>query len=64
MSETSVDTLRRRAEAALEKDERGSSAEKILERLAQLANDESEHAVFAHRHLAELRLVCGAQRYG
>ena len=56
MSETSVDTLRRRAEAALEKDERGSSAEKILERLAQLANDESEHAVFAHRHLAELRL--------
>ncbi len=56
MSETSVDTLRRRAEDALEKDERGTNAERLLERLVQLANEESEHAIFAHRHLAELRL--------
>ena len=56
MTETSVDTLRRRAEAALERDERGNDAEKLLERLARLANEESEHAVFAHRHLAELLL--------
>jgi len=56
MSETSVDTLRRRAEVALEKDERGTDAERLLERLVQLANEESEHAIFAHRHLAELRL--------
>ena len=56
MSETSVDTLRRRAEVALEKDERGTNAERLLERLAQLASEDSEHALFAHRHLAELRL--------
>jgi len=56
MTETSVDTLRRRAEDALQRDERGTTAERLLERLVQLANEESEHAVFAHRHLAELRL--------
>lgn len=56
MTETSVDTLRRRAEDALERDERGTTAERLLERLVQLANEESEHAIFAHRHLAELRL--------
>ena len=56
MKESSVETLRRRAEAALDRDARGNDAERLLERLVQLAQEESEHAIFAHRHLAELRL--------
>lgn len=55
-AETSLDSLRRRAEHALERDGWSVEAERLLERLLTIAMDGSDHALFAHRHLAELRL--------
>ena len=53
--ETARQRLRRRAEHALER-RRLTEAETLLERLLDLVEDGSEESVFAHRHLAELRL--------
>jgi len=54
--QSALEQLRRRAETALERNGRGAEAETLLERIVELADQESEHALFAHRHLAELRL--------
>ncbi len=51
--ETASKRLRRRAEDALER-RRLTEAETLLDRLVEVA--EGDDAVFAHRHLAELRL--------
>lgn len=55
LSETNVDRLQRRAENALER-RRLNEAETLLDRLVELAERGSDAALFAHRHLAELRL--------
>lgn len=54
-SESNVDRLQRRAENALER-RRLTEAETLLDRLVEIAERGSEAALFAHRHLAELRL--------
>ena len=51
-----LDRLRRRAEDALEAEGRHVEAETLLDTLLARAPEGSEHALFAHRHLAELRL--------
>ncbi|MEM1418871.1 MAG: tetratricopeptide repeat protein [Myxococcota bacterium] len=55
-SPTAIERLRRRAETALEADGRHVEAETLLDQLVESAPKGSEHALFAHRHLAELRL--------
>ena len=55
-SSTALDRLRRRAESALEAEGRHVEAETLLDTLLERAPKGSEHALFAHRHLAELRL--------
>ena len=52
----SVERLRRQAERALEQSRSPREIERALERLVAAAADRSEDALFAHRHLAELRL--------
>ncbi|MCB9600802.1 MAG: tetratricopeptide repeat protein [Sandaracinus sp.] len=54
-TETNVDRLQRRAESALER-RRLTEAETLLDRLVEAAEPGSLSALFAHRHLAELRL--------
>lgn len=54
-TETNVDRLQRRAERALER-RRLTEAETVLDQLAAAAKPGSDSALFAHRHLAELRL--------
>jgi len=54
--EGSVETLRRRAERALDEGRGRRVVEPILERILKLAPDGDPARVFAHRHLAELRL--------
>ncbi|MBC7172632.1 MAG: hypothetical protein H5U40_09410, partial [Polyangiaceae bacterium] len=48
--------LRHQAEKALERSDRPASVVTILDRIVELADAGSEPAIFAHRHLAELRL--------
>ncbi|MEO0325703.1 MAG: tetratricopeptide repeat protein [Myxococcota bacterium] len=55
-SSMALDRLRRQAESALEAEGRHVEAETLLDRLLERAPKGSEHALFAHRHLAELRL--------
>lgn len=54
-TETNVERLQRRAESALER-RRLTEAETLLDRLVEAAEPGSLAALFAHRHLAELRL--------
>ena len=54
--ETSLGHLRRRAELALERRSHGAEAETLLQQIVDLAAEGSDDSVFAHRHLAELRL--------
>lgn len=54
--EANVDALRRRAERALDEGRGRRVVEPILERILKLASDNHPARVFAHRHLAELRL--------
>ncbi len=48
--------LRHQAEKALERSDRPGTVVAILDRIVELADEGSEPAIFAHRHLAELRL--------
>ncbi len=48
--------LRYQAEKALERSDRPGTVVAILDRIVELADEGSEPAIFAHRHLAELRL--------
>jgi tetratricopeptide (TPR) repeat protein len=48
--------LRHQAEKALERTDRPGTVMALLDRIVELAVDGSEPALFAHRHLAELRL--------
>ncbi len=50
------DKLRRLAENALAKGAEESSVAPLLEQLLKVVEDTGEHALFAHRHLAELRI--------
>jgi tetratricopeptide (TPR) repeat protein len=54
--EGSVESLRRRAERALDEGRGRRVVEPLLERILKLAPDGDPARVFAHRHLAELRL--------
>lgn len=54
--ERGVEALRRRAERALDEGRSRKVVEPILERLLRLAPEGDPARVFAHRHLAELRL--------
>lgn len=57
MSESrNVDALRRRAERALDEGRGRRVIEPILEQILRVARDEDPVRLFAHRHLAELRL--------
>jgi Flp pilus assembly protein TadD len=51
-----TETLRRHAESALRRARGREHLEPLLERLLRAAERGSDHAVFAHRHLAELLL--------
>lgn len=51
-----ADKLRRLAENALAKGGAESSVAPLLEQLLTVVGDAGEHALFAHRHLAELRI--------
>lgn len=53
-SNADLEVLRRRAEAALRRPRSRREVETLLERILELAPNDSESAVFAHRHLAEL----------
>lgn len=53
-SDSDLETLRRRAEAALRRPRSRREVETILERIIEQAPGDSEHAIFANRHLAEL----------
>jgi tetratricopeptide (TPR) repeat protein len=52
--ETRVERIRRAAEEALRKSARRVELESLLTRLLDACEGEGEHALFAHRHLAEL----------
>lgn len=52
----SVDALRRRAERALDEGREGRVLEPLLERILRVAPEKDPNRLFAHRHLAELRL--------
>lgn len=54
--ERSVETLRRRAERAMDEGRGRGIVEPLLERILELAPEGDSGRVFAHRHLAELRL--------
>ncbi|HJL15411.1 MAG TPA: tetratricopeptide repeat protein [Sandaracinaceae bacterium LLY-WYZ-13_1] len=54
--ERSVEALRRRAERAIEEGRGRRFVEPILERILELAADADPAKLFAHRHLAEMRL--------
>ncbi|MFW6052076.1 MAG: tetratricopeptide repeat protein [Myxococcota bacterium] len=54
--ESGVSRLRQQAEAALRRSASRKQVEPMLERLVGMADELSEPWVFAHRHLAELRL--------
>jgi len=49
-----IERLRRQAEAALRRSRGRKEVLKILERIVELAAEESDAALFAHRHLAEV----------
>ncbi len=51
-----ADRLRRLAENALAKGADGKDISALLLQLLDVVGDEGEHALFAHRHLAELRI--------
>ena len=54
--ERSVEALRRRAERAIDEGRSRRILEPILEGILRIAQDDDPATVFAHRHLAELRL--------
>jgi tetratricopeptide (TPR) repeat protein len=54
--ERSVETLRRRAERAIDEGRGRRIVEPLLERILKMAPDGHPCRIFAHRHLAELRL--------
>jgi Tfp pilus assembly protein PilF len=54
--ESAVDRLRKQAERAIAASQGRRIVEPLLERILSLAPDGSEASVFAHRHLAELRI--------
>jgi tetratricopeptide (TPR) repeat protein len=54
--ESTLARLRHQAERALERGGRPNSVASILDRIVELADAGSEPAIFAHRHLAEIRL--------
>lgn len=56
IDERSAETLRRRAERAMDEGRGRRVVEPILERILKLAPDGDPCRVFAHRHLAELHL--------
>ncbi len=54
--ETELDRLRQRAESAIRRARSRTEVEPLLERIAAIAEEGSEAATFAHRHLAEILL--------
>lgn len=54
--DTRLSRLRERAERALASGRRGGDVLTVLETMTREAPDGSAHALFAHRHLAELQL--------
>lgn len=54
--ERSVETLRRRAERAMDEGRGRGIVEPLLERILKVAPEGDPGRIFAHRHLAELRL--------
>lgn len=56
VDERSVETLRRRAERAMDEGRGRRVVEPLLERILKLAPEGDPCRIFAHRHLAELRL--------
>lgn len=55
-TERQIERLRRQAESALRRGRGSDEVEPLLDRLVRLAPDASDDSVFAHRHLAELRI--------
>jgi Flp pilus assembly protein TadD len=55
--DTRLSRLRERAERALASGRRGGEVLSVLETMTREAPDGSAHALFAHRHLAELQLA-------
>jgi tetratricopeptide (TPR) repeat protein len=60
--ETRLSRLRERAERALASGRRGGEVLSVLETMTREAPDGSVHALFAHRHLAEIQLECSPWR--
>lgn len=56
IDERSVETLRRRAERAMDEGRGRRVVEPLLERILKLAPEGDPRRIFAHRHLAELHL--------
>ncbi|HEY8431551.1 MAG TPA: tetratricopeptide repeat protein [Sandaracinaceae bacterium] len=56
IDERSVETLRRRAERAMDEGRGRRVVEPLLERILEIAPEGDPGCIFAHRHLAELRL--------
>src|SRR5437868_454131 len=54
--DTRLNRLRERAERALASGRRGGDVMGVLETMTREAPDGSVHALFAHRHLAEMQL--------
>lgn len=55
-SESAIDRLRKQAERAIAASQGRKVVEPLLERIVSAAPDGSEASVFAHRHLAEMRI--------